>query len=700
MKQLSILVVALTLLSLNLTAQETRAFGISDILNQVKILDATISPSGKYAAVVIGRSKNDAIIHSYRIVHPRRDIWLLDIDSGKIELMLDGKKDSCSYWNPVWSPDGRHLAVLSTKGGDNIRTFIYNLQSKETLKVSDRGTNLMAKTYQGASGNNDPYLWVDSENLVLNLLPEGKSHNSFQIDHLPFQTIIRDWNHVKYNTASTASILDADSLQLFRKDQEATLIRFNLGQQTATILDTGFFRHLLLSPSGEKLFAVKRHGGPDFGSIPLVKRAWNFNHIAGVIDLSTLRKDYMGQSTLNAFATPGSQPHFWTTNEKYVIIRKSDRSFGTLDLKKQTFSQFGEEFTKAKQVGSSIYLNSGSDWLEFDEKKGKIGSPKILVEQNPEMEIPGKILASRPDAEIFLSRTEDDNGTKLILHKKGKARTIVTFNQWVSNIPRAKKELVAFQDAKGVSQKSLLLTSGLPSRGLVVSCYPGTMINENSIKRDYRFYDSPTNLLVLLGYGYDVLIPTIDTRSTDEYEEFADFVLPAVEEVVRQKNYAQDKIAIMGVSHGGYLVYSMITQTNRFKSAIALAGYGNTLSLYGTFDIRYRYTDHPFENVGRLRASESGIGGFRVPAHNNPEKYVKNSPIMYSDKVETPLLIIQGDKDFVPIEQGEEMFTHLLRQGKSVRFLRFWGEGHTITAPKNIKKMWEEMIRWLEETLE
>ena len=45
-------------------------------------------------------------------------------------------------------------------------------------------------------------------------------------------------------------------------------------------------------------------------------------------------------------------------------------------------------------------------------------------------------------------------------------------------------------------------------------------------------------------------------------------------------------------------------------------------------------------------------------------RYLRNSPIFYVERVDTPLLIMQGDMDYVAMQQGEEFFNALYRQGK------------------------------------
>ena len=58
---------------------------------------------------------------------------------------------------------------------------------------------------------------------------------------------------------------------------------------------------------------------------------------------------------------------------------------------------------------------------------------------------------------------------------------------------------------------------------------------------------------------------------------------------------------------------------------------------------------------------------------------------MYTQNIETPLMIIQGDKDFVSIEQGEEIFTHLYRHGKRQDSLDTGGKGTILMIRKKSK---------------
>jgi len=75
------------------------------------------------------------------------------------------------------------------------------------------------------------------------------------------------------------------------------------------------------------------------------------------------------------------------------------------------------------------------------------------------------------------------------------------------------------------------------------------------------------------------------------------------------------------------------------------------------------------------------------------------SPLSYVDRIRTPVLLVKGEADFIPVQQAEEVFTALYRQGKRVRLVRYFGEGHTIAARANVLDLWRQFESWLKETM-
>src|SRR5260370_10313259 len=95
----------------------------------------------------------------------------------------------------------------------------------------------------------------------------------------------------------------------------------------------------------------------------------------------------------------------------------------------------------------------------------------------------------------------------------------------------------------------------------------------------------------------------------------------------------------------------------------------------------------------------SAQGHLSVPPWRDTDLYTRNSPLFHVEQCQTPLLIIQGDMDFVPMQQGEEFFRAMQRLGKRARFARYWGEGHVIQGGANTRDMMQQTFQWFDEFL-
>ena len=83
---------------------------------------------------------------------------------------------------------------------------------------------------------------------------------------------------------------------------------------------------------------------------------------------------------------------------------------------------------------------------------------------------------------------------------------------------------------------------------------------------------------------------------------------------------------------------------------------------------------------------ESSQGRFKGNFIENREAYYRNSPVFFADKVHTPLMILQNDKDgAVDFNQGVTYYNTLRQLGKEVVFLEYVGENHGLAKPVNQK---------------
>ena len=187
------------------------------------------------------------------------------------------------------------------------------------------------------------------------------------------------------------------------------------------------------------------------------------------------------------------------------------------------------------------------------------------------------------------------------------------------------------------------------------------------------------NLARYANHGYVVLEPDIRYRIGHTTASAVDCVTSAVRRVVAMGFVDPARIGMAGHSYGGYEVNALVTHSTIFRAVESGASDSDLPSLYGGFwesgDVQQAYY-------------ERGQGRIGATPWSRPDLYVENSPLFFVDRVRTPYLRIQDDKDgFVPYGQGVEFFTALRRAGKEAYMFTFVGENHALAKQAN-KDYW------------
>lgn len=172
-----------------------------------------------------------------------------------------------------------------------------------------------------------------------------------------------------------------------------------------------------------------------------------------------------------------------------------------------------------------------------------------------------------------------------------------------------------------------------------------------------------------------------------EYED----LMEAMDFVIEKYPFVDgDRLGVTGASGGGYLTNWIVTHTDRFKAAVTVASISNWYSFYGCSDLG---------PASLLSFWDLTTG---IEPWESEEAYLKPSPIRYVKNVKTPLLIVHGENDLrCPIEQAEQLYAALIKQKKTVEFVRFPGEPHGIGSvkPSHMKDYFEHMLRWFNKYL-
>ncbi|MDO9593629.1 MAG: S9 family peptidase [Lutibacter sp.] len=165
--------------------------------------------------------------------------------------------------------------------------------------------------------------------------------------------------------------------------------------------------------------------------------------------------------------------------------------------------------------------------------------------------------------------------------------------------------------------------------------------------------------------------------------------LSAIDELAKEPYVDNDRLGAIGASYGGYSVFYLAgMHEGRFKSFISHDGIFNWKSMYGTTEELF------FVNWD--------LGGPYWDKNNAvaQKAYNEFNPVEKVGNWNTPILIIQGGKDFrVPIGQGLEAFQAAQLQGIKSKLLYFPEENHWILDNQNSLVWQREFFKWLKETL-
>ncbi len=193
--------------------------------------------------------------------------------------------------------------------------------------------------------------------------------------------------------------------------------------------------------------------------------------------------------------------------------------------------------------------------------------------------------------------------------------------------------------------------------------------------------------------GYMVFYPDIRYTFNDLGKSAVRCVETGVRAVLSKGLVAYDRIGLIGHSFGGYETAFIVTQTDLFAAAVVGAGVTNLVSSYHTVNGNL--------NRDKINFFEDGIYRFRDSFYENPEAYIRNSPLHHAADINTPLLLWTGEEDYhVHWRQSIELYLGLRRLGKTCELLIYPGEAHTMwKKPKNQIDLTKRIKQWFRKYL-
>jgi dipeptidyl aminopeptidase/acylaminoacyl peptidase len=160
-------------------------------------------------------------------------------------------------------------------------------------------------------------------------------------------------------------------------------------------------------------------------------------------------------------------------------------------------------------------------------------------------------------------------------------------------------------------------------------------------------------------------------------------ILAGMDVLEKRFSIDKDREGLTGWSYGGFMTMFGVTQTTRFRAAVAGAGISDWKSYYG----------------------ENSIDQWMLPffgktVYDDPEVYAKSSAIEYIKNVKTPTLVIVGDRDGeCPAPQSFEFWHALRAEGVKTQLVIYPNEGHGFRDPAHILDRTQRTFQWFEQQM-
>jgi len=215
-----------------------------------------------------------------------------------------------------------------------------------------------------------------------------------------------------------------------------------------------------------------------------------------------------------------------------------------------------------------------------------------------------------------------------------------------------------------------------------------------------QFYSFRWNFQLMASQGYIIVAPNRrgmpghgtkwnEQISKDHGGQVMNDYLSAIDAVSKESFVDKNRLGCVGASYGGYSAFYLAgIHNNRFKTFIAHDGIFDTRSMYGTTEEMWFVN---FDYGGPYWDKKNAVA---------QKTYQQFNPINFVEKWNTPIMIVQGGKDYrVPIEQGLQAFQAAQLRGIKSKLLYLPDENHWVSTAQNALVWQREFFKWLGETL-
>ncbi len=629
-----------------------RRLEIEDLDRFVMASHPQLSPDGGSLAYVVTRAEGDAYVPTLYLVDP-------------------GNGSPKKFWerarNPVWSPDGSQLAFVSNRG----------------LKEGENGAEIWVTTLCGeprlvckAPGGVEQPAWSGDGGKIYFLSYIGEEPKDARvIAHIPFWYDGVGWTHYRRKHLHVVDVASGMVKQLTDGESDVVChapsnkggrVAYAISETELAPRETTLY--ILDHEKGDCRKVLERHSVASLG--------WSPDDELIYFSGSDLSRGYQTHTTIWVIPPIGGEPT--------DLTGRLDRGSGRVvynDLRSQYAGPPNPVWD-----GDMIYfpVSEGGGYAIHsvrpeDGEIAKVVSGDFCVE---EFSVRGGVVA--------YTRTGIAEPMEVYL-KKGKREMRLTHlcEAPLAEAPMIDAEHFTFEASDGANIEGWLIKPYGWTKG---KSYPAIFDIHGGPRSKYG-YAPMFEHQIYAAEGYTVVYANI--RGSDGYDqEFADIrtrygtrdyqdFMEMVEHALGAYDWIDGtRIAVTGLSYGGFMTNWVIGHTDRFKCALSQNSICNWVSFFGTSDIGFHF-------------GPDQIGG---DPWSNPAAYAEKSPLTYAKNVTTPTMFIHSINDNrCWIDQSIQMYTALRYLGVETKLILYTEGSHTfrnLARPTIRKRRLHDMVDW------
>jgi dipeptidyl aminopeptidase/acylaminoacyl peptidase len=655
------------------TAQTKRHLGPDDYYRMRQVGDPQISPDGKWIAYTVSTMNRE-------LDRRETQIWTVDWEGTQSLQMTYGPESASS---PKWSPDGKYLSFLSSKkdekGEGKTQIWLLDRRGGEAQPLTDVKRDI--EGFSWSPNGKKILLQLSGDDETADADKDKKAHKApkpIVLDRYQFKADIE--GYLTDASRSQISIFDVAEKKL-----EALTNDRRYDDQDAT-----------WSPDSSKIAFVSCRGSdPDQTSIDEIY----------VVDA----KAGATPQKIASFNSPSGQRLRWSPDGKSLLFMEGfELKYGAYNQNSLhvVSSSGGTPKALAEKLDRGIIAPEFTDdgqaitFLFDDDRRVFVGRVSVNGGEVERLTHGEAVIEQRSSAagHTAVTATTDSAPPEVFALESGKLRKLSSQNDtWMSEI-----QLGAVEDfsakAKDGSEVHGLMTK--PPDYQSGKKYPTLLwIHGGPDMQDdhglpFNLYPLQVERQMFAAQGYVVLAVNYrggSGRGAAYTKSIAaDWGQKEVLDVTAAVDYAissgvadPNKLGVGGWSYGGMMTDFTIASDPRYKVAMAGAGIGNELGMYGSDQYIRQYNNE--------------IG----PPWKNLDTWIKISyPFYHADRIKTPTLFMVGRADFnVPLVGTEQMYQSLRTLGIPTQLVIYPDQFHIFTRPSYIHDRMERYLAWWDKYL-